>query len=157
MSIQKSKNKNIGGIASLQYVLTSEVSKFPTLTKYKSILFSDIVLKSGVVWKDIYFTPETCNADSENKNDDAGNFFSNTIKLKYPSENDETSIILEDIKDTPMLVLTQNLNGVKKLFGTPANPVRLQYNQQTDEAVMKQTGYDITISGAGIYPAIFIN
>jgi hypothetical protein len=162
MNIEKSTKKNVGGIASLQFILTSEVDKFPTLMKYQPINLNDIVLKSPPSggteggWKAIYFTPETCTANSESKNDDAGNYYLNTIKFKHPCENDETSSQLEAIIDTPMLVLVRNLNGTVKLFGTPENPMRIQYDQQTDESVMKQTGYDIIISSAGIYPALFI-
>ena len=156
MNISKSPQKNVGGVASLSYVLVSEVEKFPVIMKYQAINFDDIVLKDGAEWQTIYFSPETCQTDSENKTDDAGSYYNNTIKADYPAENADASIALESIKDIPMLVIAKNVNGVEKLFGTPENPIRLQYNQPTGESVMKTTGYEISISGAGIYPAFFI-
>lgn len=156
MNITKSSEKIVGGVASLRYILVSEVKSFPTIMKYRAVNFEEVVLKNNVEWKTIYFTPETCFAGSESKNDDAGTFYTNTITFQHPGENEDTSLALETLKETPMIAIVKNLNGVEKLFGTPDNPMRLYYDQNTDDAVMKSTGYKITISGAGIYPAFLL-
>ena len=156
MNIIRSTQKSVGSITSLRYVLISDVSSFTTIMRFRPISLDEISLKNNVQWKKIYFTPETCSAESVSKDDDAGIFYTNSIEFEYHGENAETSNILEYLVNVPILVIATNLNGTERLFGTPQNPVKLRYNQKTEKTVMQNTGYDVSISGNGIYPALFI-
>lgn len=153
---KKSGAKNVGAITKIAILPVYKIASFPALVSYRNIYFNEIITVDENSWEEIYFTPETANAGSDGSSDAPGILYKNYVNAEYPAENKNASMLLENLKGIPIIIYVENLNGTKKIFGTPENPMELVYSQDTGSTVMDNTGYSFKFSGTSIFPSIHV-
>ncbi|MFZ4569708.1 MAG: hypothetical protein ACOYM0_01100 [Bacteroidales bacterium] len=96
------------------------------ITNHVDRFHKDIEYDSGqTLWTEIYATRGSASFEEKEKENDAGVLFEQKLKFIYPGEND-TDTLLFDLARRPVIVKIIFNKGLPKMFGSAANPAKLE-------------------------------
>ncbi len=145
-SINKPSILNLSGFKSIKYIFADEIDSIPRQSD-GVINDSDIVLKTGSAWYDLYFTPGTLKGKVSQKQTSAGNLYEITINLSIPRESASNSNAIDLLSRRPVVLKALDNNGINKLYGNNNEKLIAEFDVNRDGLPGGQNGYEITITG----------
>jgi uncharacterized protein with GYD domain len=116
-----SKNKNL--VVTICHVSYAH-SNIVTLLDGSDRFHKNVQFPAGQVWKEIYFTTGTADFTENQKENDPGYLYDQSLKITFPGEDESKTISLDDLNQ-PLVILMKLSSGESKVFGSPENPAKL--------------------------------
>jgi hypothetical protein len=146
ITINRQEADNISGILTVSFLDVNDIVFIPPQVDH-IITESDIIIRSGASWLYFYGTPESIGFSCQSEEDNAGTTFTPALTLKYPREAAEIVAALEDMARRPMILITEDSNGIRKILGDVKNPMRMMFNPVKPAEAAGYNGYEVTFSG----------
>lgn len=143
---------NLGGINCYEFIPVTDISSFPDL--YRGKLIKPIVLLSGKKWFKGYGTFETIGFSEPDGKSNNGTSFSPKLKCIVPKELYENEVLYFEMSNQQFIVKYKNNNGLTKIIGTLAEPLKFSYSLETGSAVANRNHHAIEFFGDTTQPAI---
>jgi len=132
---------NLGGLLSFDFIPSSDVLSIPEPNK--SRILQPIVLKSGKSWSSGYGTRGTMSFSEDQGNGDHGAKYAAKISLVVPKEESENEDLYHEMRHQTFIVVYTNANGLKKVVGTIAEPLKFTSNLSTGSDVPNRNQHTI--------------
>jgi hypothetical protein len=156
-TISKPALINLAGIKIARYIFADEIESMP-IPSNGIINETDVVLKTGSAWYDLYFTPGTIKGKVQQKQTDAGKLYSIEFSLGIPRESFENTNKIDLASRRPIVFKITDNNNVTKIYGSNSKPLTIDYDINKDGLPGGANGYDISITGkTNFAPADIVN
>jgi len=149
-TISRHDGINLGGVHQILWTFVEDVL---SATFHKSNLLYIVNLKSGKSWNYLYTTPETIKVESEEKQTPAGIRYIYTVKALIPKDRSNVELILYQLQNRGLILKVLDKNGVTRVFGFPANPMKKTSKLTKSKEYEGFNGWEITFKGEFETPA----
>lgn len=154
-NIPKPSSLNLAGVKYINYIFADEINNMP-LPSDGEINLNDIILRSGAVWYNLYFTPGTLKGKVAQKQTEAGNIYNIDYSLSIPRDSVANTNPIDTMSRRPFIMLLMDNNNIAKVYGSKEKPLLAQYEIPKDGSPNGQNGYDISISGKTDFAPAYI-
>jgi hypothetical protein len=160
--IVEAAEHNMGGLQEEVYgAYASDIAVWPTLPnltgtqEQQAVLVGNFVMKPGKSFKRIRTTLDTGGVRSEEQGETDGISYKHMMKFFKSGMNKKDIGYLSVTKNTGMVFVAPNANGVKLICGSKAFPARRQPGGFTDttETTAGRNGSEVTFFSYGNTPA----
>ena len=93
-------------------------------------------------WDELYFTPGTAIFTEQQKEEDPGQLYTQTLKFLFPGEAVTNATAFDQLLNRPLLMSLYYTNSLIKILGTSDNPARMTKSLKTDE---RGTTWEFTV------------
>lgn len=145
-------NLNMGGVVAASFVYISDIAdayKLPDAHKLH------LILANGKIWNPIYNSPGA-ELSEEISDEDAGNIFIASLKIRYPRISPEISHQQRLVQGQKIIVRVLTSNGDNVYIGTPWNPAQYQFNKLIGGSAAAFCGYLGVFKSAQPYSMLFV-
>lgn len=149
--LQKQTGDNIGGYNELMIVDVDHVSSIPEHVDH--VISGNIQLTSD--WVNVAFSPKSIRLTGGEIDDEKGNAFNPQITFFHAKDNDQSLTWFEYYKQKNLVVKLKDNNGNYKIIGNPDTPLRLKYKLVSNSNYDSRPGYEVTIFGFSLLPALY--
>ena len=120
---------NLSGLKYIRLVRSADVASFPE--GYEGIAQSEIVFNAGRDWIEWMATYTTSSFSTRGEDSQEGMASVKELPFVIPRHSGEISRMLNKAERDTFIVLFEDFNGVRWLFGSPEKPVRFAFDLQT--------------------------
>ncbi|MGI4870644.1 MAG: hypothetical protein ACRYFX_05630 [Janthinobacterium lividum] len=136
---------NIGGVRALRVWPASNV-RLPAYTG--SNLLTAITLLDPQNYADIWFLPDSAGFEEPQGDDAQGDLYKPSLQLLVAKDAPDVAEAVARLTAVRYLVAAYaDGNGLTKLVGTPANPLRFSAGLETGKRATDRNGYPLTLAG----------
>lgn len=121
----------------------------------KNTWVATLALKLGHKWNYLYATPETIQIDGEEQETSSGIKYSYKVKMLVPKDRPEIELLLRQMNQRGIILLTRDKNNTIRIFGTPDNPMKKTAKLLIPKEPEGFNGYEITFQGEFPQPALY--
>ena len=93
-------------------------------------------------WDELYFTPGSAVFTEQQKEEDPGQLYTQTLKFLFPGEAVTNATAFDQLLNRPLLMSLYYTNSMIKILGTSDNPARMTKSLKTDE---RGTTWEFTV------------
>jgi hypothetical protein len=102
------------------------------------------------------FICQSAQFTEKERRETAGTSYESTISFKLPKDSEEMQLCLSAFTDRPWAILTQDQNGLFRLTGSQAYPMRSSRSKTTGAEISDLNHISLEFSCWSLYPSIFI-
>jgi hypothetical protein len=146
ITISRQEADNISGIVEVLFIDVNDMVLLPEQVGH-IIDESQIILRTGINWLNLYGTPESIALTFDAENTPAGTIYNTRLALRYPRENTTIIAAMEDMARRAMLIAVTDGNNLKKLLGDVKNPMRMLFAPVKPGEASGYNGYELIFEG----------
>jgi len=150
ISIIRHNGSNIGGLKPFHFAFIEDVL---TCDYNKSTLLCTITLNNNSVWNYIYGTDDSIKLDTDSQETSAGTTYTYKITHLIPKDRRDVEMNLRKMAGRGMIVVSQDKNGVSRVYGNKENPMRCLYKLLKPADVPGYNGWEVSFFGTFSEPA----
>lgn len=153
--INKFTGDNIGSIKSFQFIPVDDILTIPAAVNH--IINQQITLKPGKAWFNAYVTEGTLNFKEEEKANEHGVFYLQTLSGFIPKDFKDLTVLFNEMDGFKYIINYVDNNGKKKIAGSLDSPLQFELKLDTSDATSGRNGHLITFFGESKHKAYFYN
>jgi hypothetical protein len=143
---------NIGSIIKLWFVPLGEIANMSRPVND----YGGITLKTGSLWHEFYFSPQSGLYKFEMKSDYKGSFFKSIISGSSPRLGPDLSIALSKLRGASFVCKILDANGFYRIVGNTDFPLNFSFDGSTGSAPGDKNGIHFSFLGFSRYAPFFI-
>ncbi len=147
MAIPRFKLQNIGSLILIEYVPSFAISNF-SKSGPGAIAASGLTLATGYNWERIYCTQDTMGHQQDQDNSANGEAWIQQVLGFTPGDEPELELAYLKIKGKRHVLRITLPNGIKKIVGTPTEPLDHVLKSNTTTTIPGRSGTALLFSGS---------
>jgi hypothetical protein len=148
-TIAKHSGQNTGGILSVEYAFPNEFAGFVIYPAYK---IKATFLNPGN-WKTLYATATTFSGGGNSETTPSGILYHYDFKFRCPKDRSDLIEAFHLFQTTGVILRVTDGNSLKRIYGTPSNPLTVKSKLLLPGEVQGYNGYEIAMEGSFPDPA----
>lgn len=143
------KEDNLGGVPRFNFVKVSDVQSIGIAVNHKII--APVVLKTGKQWYCGYGTLGTVGYSEPEESSSAGTLYKRAFSGFYPKDDADIDLLFSEMRHEKFLIDYTDNNGLRKLIGSIAEPLRFTSSFSTKQQASELAGHTFSFYGDGTH------